>query len=936
MTFLKISITIEIMTSGISNSTLDNHGYYKFPIFLVIILLFGMVKDTSDSRKRYEVFLNGHFRNCPGYLDNQEKGIFPLDHPELAAFQDYIMTVDPATGTVPSYRLIEAVQKTREIKRKSMPTGNFFQWQEIVANVGGRTRAIMFDPNDPNGKKVWAGTVTGGLWYNMDISSGLSPWIPVDDFWDNLIISSIVSDPLDPQIFYVGTGEPQTAVTIYRESSGVGAGIWKTSDGGETWDLLPSTNNFAYITDLVMRLENEIGVLYAAVVSGVYKGEDHLSKPSDGLYRSPDGGSTWEQVLPDIPHTHCPYAPSDLALGADGRLFAGTMRNIDGLGAATILYSDDGYTWDIFDDYQTEISNTTIPNSNIPGRVILAASPSDSSIIYAVFGSGAFDDAGFLRTKAYAIIRSDDRGETWNKTDMPYVENRNWAYLAWHALLLDVDPNNSDVLYAGGLDLHKSVDGGQSWYQISDWLGMYGLETDLSYIHGDLHKIVFQPGSSDFFLIGTDGGVFQTTTGSDSLPVFYEKNISFNTIQYYTCAIHPEAGKQYFLAGTQDNGTFRYLEHPISKINMVSGGDGAYCFIDEDEPDVNITSVYYNRYYVFHNGEEDDLNEPNEVRDYYSGIFINPADYDDVNNTIYANATTFYGELQGHILRITNMTNESPTGEFIDLNTVPKVPFSHVKISQHSPENKATLYIGTVAGHLYRVEDAQDEPIVYEIGGANFPNGNISCIDVGPDENNLIVTFSNFGVASVWRTTNGGSTWENVEGNLPDMPIRWVLLHPLDARKAILATELGIWSTYDLLSNPVEWSPDNKGLANVRIDMLRLRKSDLTLIAATHGRGLFIHNNLTLGVEGTALKDLSGQVNVYPNPTDGKFWIETNMEGELLLEVYDLSGRIVLTKEVLTWENKGVQMDLSSNPKGSYILLGSSSIGEFRKIIVLQ
>lgn len=178
---------------------------------------------------------------------------------------------------------------------------------------------------------------------------------------------------------------------------------------------------------------------------------------------------------------------------------------------------DDGLNWNIFDDYNTEIKNTSIPDSNVPGRVMLVASPSDANIIYAVIASGAFDDAKYLRTKAYAIIRSDDRGETWEKTGMPYEEERNWAYIAWHALLLEVDPNNPNVLYAGGLDLYKSVDGGNNWHKISDWTGMYGSEIDYTYVHGDLHKIAFMPGSSDFFIVGTDGGVFITNSGSDSI-----------------------------------------------------------------------------------------------------------------------------------------------------------------------------------------------------------------------------------------------------------------------------------------------------------------------------------------------------------------------------------------------------------------------------------
>ena len=98
--------------------------------------------------------------------------------------------------------------------------------------MGGRTRAIMYDPNDASGNKVWAGAVTGGLWYNNDITDDQSAWVPVNDFLANLSVSCIVSDPNNLQVFYAGTGEAETARVIYRESSGVGMGIMKSADGG--------------------------------------------------------------------------------------------------------------------------------------------------------------------------------------------------------------------------------------------------------------------------------------------------------------------------------------------------------------------------------------------------------------------------------------------------------------------------------------------------------------------------------------------------------------------------------------------------------------------------------------------------------------------------------------------------------------------------------
>jgi photosystem II stability/assembly factor-like uncharacterized protein len=255
-------------------------------------------------------------------------------------------------------------------------------WQEHGADMGGRTRMIMYDPNDATQKKVWAGGVTGGLWYNNNIQDSLSPWVPVGDFWPDLAIRCMAYDPNNPLIFYIGTGEAETALQTYRESSGLGDGIWRSTNGGVSWDLLSSTTNFAYVTKILVRNENGSSVIYAGVASGLYKGQNHQSLPTDGLYRSADQGATWQQVLPNISGSTVPYAVSDIAESADGRIFIGTRPNLDGEGGATLLYSDYGTTWNVNSSYETLIKND--PQYNIPGRVLLATAPSDANVVYAL------------------------------------------------------------------------------------------------------------------------------------------------------------------------------------------------------------------------------------------------------------------------------------------------------------------------------------------------------------------------------------------------------------------------------------------------------------------------------------------------------------------------------------------------------------------------
>ena len=806
---------------------------YNILLFFILSISIFAIAYNSNNLKRYsyEDYLKEQYNDIPIYTKEELKNIPKPEHPDLSSYQNYFMTLDPALGIVPLERLKDAFNYTISANQ----TNRSINWTNTMSDMGGRTRCLKYDPNDALNKKVWAGAVTGGLWYNNDITNAASQWFNVNDLWDNLTISCIAFDPNNPQIIYVGTGEANTAIITYRESSGRGIGLWKSIDGGESWNLLSSTEDFAYITDIEISNNSDV---YVGVVSGTYYGI-HESLPSDGLYKSQNGGQSWEQVLPSIPNDDSPYAVSDIEINQYGRIFVGTMKNINGNGGSYILYSDTGNpsTWYSYDNMNSLIINQE--DYNIPGRVILSSSKSNSNVLYAIIGSGYINEYGFNYSYGNHIIKSNDNGESWNIKNVPNnYDNHTWATLAWHALTIEIDPNDEDVLYIGGLDLHKSINGANSWSKLSNWALMYEGGGE-QYVHADIHSINFRGNNSNQLTITSDGGIFHTENALASNVIFSEHNKGYNTLQYYTGDIYPEENTTTFIGGLQDNGTLLYSDGdiynfnggPLTTNNMISGGDGAYCFWDNNEPEILLTSTYYNRYYLFLNGEYTSYFNGN------NGIFINPADYDYINNRLYANAVRFDGSAQNRLYTISNVNTE-PNESNINLSTNTGVPFSHIKYSKHSSLN-SILYVGSQSGFLYRVEVFDGGHEVINITGENFPTGNISSVDVGGSSDSLIVTFSNYGIPSIWASTNGGDDWVNKEGNLPDMPIRDVLFHPETSNKAIIATEIGVWSTNNLFTENVLWVPQNNGLANVRVDKLDIRESDNLLLASTHGRGQF-------------------------------------------------------------------------------------------------
>jgi hypothetical protein len=308
------------------------------------------------------------------------------------------------------------------------------------------------------------------------------------------------------------------------------------------------------------------------------------------------------------------------------------------------------------------------------------------------------------------------------------------------------------------------------------------------------------------------------------------------------------------VGGLQDNGTLLHTDNALDINDMVTGGDGAFCFFDEDEP-LLITSTYYNAWY-FINLENDDYSYENAN----SGVFINPSDYDSQNNVIYANKVRFNGTQSNRLIKILNIPS-NPSTQTINLNTETSVYFSAIKLSPFSNPNSTTLYVGTQSGKLYRIDNVNTNPNTVEIGSNQFPTANISSIDIGSSEDELLVTFSNYGVSSVWVSQNGGMSWFEKESNLPDMPVRWGLIHPDDSNFALIATEIGVWETSNLLDNNTSWEPSSSGLANVRVDMLSIRESDNMVIAASHGRGLF-YGIFEAGVNLNGDMNVDGLVNV--------------------------------------------------------------------------
>jgi hypothetical protein len=742
--------------------------------------------------------------------------------PEQAWMQDFIWTMDPqlkrpTPEVLPG--IVESMRSTRAVGM-GLPGASASPWiARGPNNVGGRTRALAWDPNDPTRKKAWAGGVTGGLWFNNDVANSNSSWQSVNDFWDALAVTSIAFDPNDPKIMYVGTGEG------WQTGSSRGAGIWKSTNAGSSWTRLSSTNTFMYVNDIVVRNENGTSVVYAAVDGNFYMGSWH-GEGESGIRRSTNGGTSWSNVSPTVSGQTFRYVAADLEIAADNRLWAGTKSAPYGTtekGGGRVLTSTNGTTWTV--SYSSTATKT--------GRVAIACALSDSNFIYAMVEHSQ---------KCEEIVRSMDEGATWGARFEPadvddgipdddFTRNQ-----AWYDFVIAVDPNDRARVVAGGIDLFISTNGAGSWTHISKWSNNNNLASlPCSYVHADQHAIVFKQGRSDTVLFGTDGGVFFTgrLASAGSSNVIVERNRNYVTTQFYSAAISPGKGTNNLLGGTQDNGTLKTNAAGSSAATMVTSGDGAYCFIDQTAANTQIASYVYNQYYITTNNWSSSSKFLDEAS---TGSFINIADYDDVQNVLYS------ARSEGTIFRTTGLPS-SPNTQFFTYATGTPGKISHIKVSPYGGIS-GTVFIGTETGRVFKMTNSlSGTPTFTNItGGLTTGTGRtISCIEIGGSEDTLLLTYSNYGISnSVLYSTNGGASWANKDNSsLPNMPIRWALFNPVNRTEVILATEVGVWGTENVAASVPSWKAQNLGLANVRVNMLKVRKSDLTVVAATFGRGIF-------------------------------------------------------------------------------------------------
>ena len=618
----------------------------------------------------------------------------------------------------------------------------------------GRVNAVRAHPTLAN--TLFACTPAGGLWKTTD---GGTTWNPIADAIAILGATDVAFDPTNANTMYLATGDGEAG-------DAYSTGIYKSLDGGATWAATGLT-----FTAGQKRLISKIIInptTGAIVVGG-----------SAGIYRSMNGGTNWTQVstlgVRDLEAK--PATPSVLYAG--------------GYGSTIFLRStDDGVTW--------AAAGTGLPTSGVQ-RVAIATTSLDATYVYAFLSNNT--DYGFK-----GLYLSTDGGTTFTlKSSTPNVLGWNAAGndaggQGWYDLSLAVDPSVKTTIYIGGVNVWKSTTSGASWTCVAHWSG-----SGAPYIHADNHDLTFV-GST--LWVGNDGGVFCSANGGST---WSNKSGNLANAQLYGMG-HSATNATKLLSGHQDNGTNLTINGTSWSQNL--GGDGMQCFVDQSNDNQMFASIYNGALYRSINGGT----SFSSIKNVTGGGWVTPWLQDPTTPaTIYAGGT--------NVEKSTNSgTNWTTISAFSGVGTLVFLDVATTN-AQYILAASGTKVMKTINGGTSWTDITTGLPSGVAIQTVRFDPTNAAKIFVG---------LASYSGSSAFCSTDGGTTWVNISSGLPSVPANCFVTQ--SNGDTYCGTDIGV---YIRTAAATTWTAFTSGMPGVPVNDLDIFAPTGKLRAATYGRGIW-------------------------------------------------------------------------------------------------
>lgn len=852
------------------------------PVFIAASLIIGFVYFSNQPTR------------LPGGQVNQSNEKYPSEW--------FFMQRAYPLGEVPLEKYYEAIEQTKQIKAlsKSSLTNPWVLRGPI--NIGGRISDIEMSPASFD--TIYAGVASGGVFKSVD--QGLN-WFPIFDETYTMSIGDLVVDPINPNIIYVGTGEVNGGGGSVTYG---GNGVYKSTDAGTTWNHIGLTAT-EYISRIIVDPINPQRIFLGAMGKLFGKNSER------GLYRSTDGGVTWENKLFISDSTGCiditinPSDPNIVYAAMWERIRRPDRRSYGGPTCGLYRSTDGGENW-------IELTNGLPNNSPNVGRIGISICESSPNIIYAIYA----DNIGYFA----GVYKSTNSSDSWVRTTDGALSNL-FSSFGWWFGNIRVDPSNPNNVFVMGLDVYKSSNGGSSWFYSSGSM------------HVDQHGMYIHPTNSNFIVAGNDGGVYKSSNSGSSWSFITTMPIT----QFYTCEVDYQFPNRSY-GGTQDNGTNRTMAGNLNDWQQILGGDGFYVLVDPTNNNYVYAEYQYGGFARSTNGGSSFTYGLNGVSGSDRFNWSTPYIIDPANaSTLYLGTHRIYKSTNraGSWTAISpDLTNGSPGGNQV---------YGTITTIASSPSDPNTIYAGTDDANVW----------VTTNGGTNWakistslPTRWVTRVAVDPDNAmTAYVTLSGYRydeyLPHVFRTTDAGINWLDISSNLPDAPVNDIIVDPDSTGRLYVGTDVGVFVSENLGSS---WSYLGENLPNAPITDLVLHNPTKTLIAATYGRSMYAID-LTpvtdIEKENGSLKDFVLFQN-YPNPFNPSTKIEFRIAnfGFVSLKIYDILGNeiAILVNEEKQPGTYEVEFNISSHSgevrnlvSGIYFYqLKAGDYTQTRKMILLK
>jgi len=731
----------------------------------------------------------------------------------------------------------------------------------------------------------YVGAASGGVFKSTN--SGVS-WIPIFDDQPMLSIGDIDISTTNNNLIWVGTGEPNAGGGSLAYD---GDGVYKSEDGGITWQAkgLTAVGSIGKV-----KIDpNDDNTLFVAAMGPLFRKDTNR-----GVYKTTNAGDTWEQVLFVSDST----GVIDMAIHpTNGNIVYATSwerirrpnaRQYGGETSRIYRTTNGGTTW-------TELTNGLPTLASQKGRISIDISKSNPNVLYAMYADAIGNVQG--------VYRTNDGGNNWVSVNSNSLINVGFH---WWFEGIFVDPSDEDIIYYLGLNVQKSTNGGASWFN------------SFQNAHVDQHALAFNPSVPGEILLGNDGGLYKSANDG----VSFSKDATLPITQFYRFHVDTQNINKVY-GGAQDNSTMRTVTDGLNDWTIINGGDGFQPLVDPTNTNVIYALSQNGNLGKSINNGVSFFSAMNGIASGDRKNWDTPIAFDPSNSQIL-----FYGA--NRLYKTTNaagnwtaispdLTNGPYTGNLV---------FGTIISISVSPLDSNIIYVGTDDGNVWITQNGGG---TWTNISADLPNRWVTKVLASrTNGNDVYVTFSGYRYGEdfghIYKSSNLGSNWVDISSNVPDIPINDIEKDSYG--NLYIGTDIGVLASNN---EGVQWEILGINLPSVVVTDLHIHEQTETLFVATYGRSSY-----KMDISGNILSTenylLETNVTVYPNPATDFVTISIKDRNKNhTISIFDPLGREVLKKEIVSGK-QDLKLSVEQFTTGTYFVKISSENASITKKLIIK